>query len=156
MSSTTSSDVYLDVQYPRTPIILGLLAIAGAAIAVGPVYGTAASVVTAAIGAVILAVTAHRSRLELRISRDGVRVGPAHIEWQWVDRVEVLEGSAMRAALTTDAHPLDHIDIRRSASGLRVWLADPSDPHRCWLTSITRPDALRSVLTEIGRITNAA
>lgn len=147
---TTSSDVaYRDVQYPRTPIVLGLLSVAGVAVAVGAVYATVGTLLTAILGLALLGATAQRARLVVEVTGSAVRVGPAHIEWAWVRRVEVLEGAAMRAALTTDAHPLDHIDIRRSAAGLRLWLADPSDPHRCWLTSVADPAALRSTLRSL-------
>lgn len=156
MSSMTSSDVYHDVQYPRTPIVLGALGVVGMAIAVGAVFGTVSTLLTSAVGGVLLAITSFRARLDIDIAAEGVRVGPAAIGWEWIERVEVLEGARMRAALTTDGHPLDHIDIRRSAAGLRLWLADPSDPHRCWVTSITHPDQLRTVLERIGGVAHAS
>ncbi len=156
MSSMTSSDVYHDVQYPRTPIVLGVLGVIGMAVAVGAVFGTIATILTAVVGGALLVVTARRARLDIDISADGVHVGPASIGWEWIGRVEVLEGARMRAALTTDGHPLDHIDIRRSSAGLRLWLADPSDPHRCWVTSITHPDRLRTVLERIGGVARAS
>ena len=156
MSSMTSSDVYEDVQYPRIPIVLGALSIAGAAVAVGAVFGPGAALGTAIAGTALLSITAYRARLHILVSREELRVGPAHIAWSWIERVEVLEGERMRVALTTDAHPLDHIDIRRSAAGLRVWLADPGDPHRCWVTSISDPERLRGVLHRLEGIVHVA
>ena len=76
--------------------------------------------------------------------------GRAFVEWAYVDRVEVLTGAAMRAAITTDAHPRDYLRLRSTASGARVWLDDPTDPHRSWVVSVRRPDALEAALLRLG------
>ena len=146
----TSSPLYRDTQYSRLPNVLGAFIVLGTAIAVGAIYGDAVRAVILLAGLLALGVIAIRTRLIVVVDSEGLALGRARIEWRWIDRVEVLEGAAMRAALTVDGHPLDYLQIRGTRAGLRAWLNDPDDPHRRWLTSVRRPEELRNALDRLG------
>ncbi len=146
----TISPLYRDVQFSRLPNTLGAFLVVGVAIAVGAIYGDLARAGLLLIGFLALALVAVRTRLIIVVDREALRVGPAHIEWEWIERIEVLEGSAMRAALTVEGHPRDYLQIRRTTAGMRAWLKDPSDPHPRWLASIRDPQSLREALSAVG------
>lgn len=152
----TSSPAYRDVQFSRLPNAFAAFLVVGIAIAVGAIYGDVTRNVLLLLGVLALAATAMRTRLIVQIDADALSVGPARIEWRWIDRVEVLEGAAMRAALTTDGHPNDYVQVRGTTAGLRAWLNDPSDPHPRWLASIRKPEQLREVLRATAVRTDAA
>lgn len=143
---TTSESVYRDTQYSRMWLGLGVFVATGVGIAVGAIYGgTVRLVVGIAVALVVLAAV-HRSRLDVVVDNTGISLGTAHLPWEFVDRVEILRGPEFRTALTTDAHPTDYLRIRSSNAGMRVWLADPRDPHRAWVASVKRPDELEQVI----------
>lgn len=146
MSSMMTTSEYRDTQYSRMWLGLGGFVALGAGIAVGAIYGSAVrfAVWVVLFAAVLVAV--HRTRLDVVINATGVSLGAAHLPWAFVDRIEVLHGEAFRAALSTDAHPTDYLRIRSSNAGIRVWLADPTDPHRAWVASVKRPDDIRMTL----------
>lgn len=153
----TSSPLYRDTQYSRLPNVLGAFIVLGTAIAVGAIYGDAVRATILAVGLLALALIAVRTRLHVVVDAEGLALGRARIDWQWIDRVEVLEGAAMRAALTVDGHPRDYLQIRGTQAGLRAWLKDPDDPHRRWLASVKRPLELRETLDRLGiQVTHAA
>lgn len=146
---TKSDERYADAQVSATALVLGLFIVLGIAIAVGAIYGDVARTLLLLFGFLALGILAYRTRLVVTVSSQGVRVGPAAVAWEWIDRVEVLDGPAMRDAVGPGSHPTDFLRIRSTTAGLRVWLADPSDPHRCWVTSIRHPERLRVVLATL-------
>ena len=148
MSSTmTKTDVgYHDRQYPRLLLGLGSFMVLLTGVAVGAVFGGVARVLVWIMLEVLVLVVSLRLRLDVRVDVEGVGLGRASIPWSFVDRVEVLRGDAFRAALTTDGHPTDFRRIRSTAAGIRVWLADPTDPHRAWVASVRDPRACETAL----------
>ena len=141
---TTSE--YRDSQYSRMWLGLGGFVALGTGIAVGAIYGSTVRVLVWIVLLVAVFAAVHRTRLDVVINADGVSLGAAHLPWAFVDRVEVLRGAAFRAALSTDAHPTDYLRIRSTNAGIRVWLADPTDPHRAWVASVKRPDDVTAAL----------
>lgn len=152
----TSSPLYRDTQFSRLPNALAAFLAAGVAIAVGAIYGDGVRNLLLALGFFAVAVIAARTRLIVTVEPGALRAGPARIEWRWVERVEVLEGAAMRAALTVEGHPRDYLQLRSTGAGLRVWLKDPSDPHRLWLVSLRHPQRMREALSRLGLLADAA
>lgn len=146
---TRSDERYVDAQVSTTALVLAVFMVLGVALAFGVVFGAIVRTLLFLIGLAAVAVVAYRTRLIVEVSADGVRVGRAALPWRWVDRIEVLEGAAMREAVGPGAHPTDFLRIRNTAAGLRVWLDDSSDPHRCWVASIRDPHRLRSVLAAL-------
>jgi len=128
---------------------LGTFLVLGVAIAVGAVFGDLVRAFTAACGVIAVGVAVWRTRLVVQVDSEGVRVAPAHIAWPYVDAVSVLEGAAMRSAITTEAHPNDYLRIRGTDGGLRLALDDPTDPHRCWVVSIRDVASLRGVIAAL-------
>lgn len=147
-SMTTRTDIYRDVQYSRMLAVLGLFIVFGTGVAVGAVYGAIVRLALWVFGALLLTWLLWRTRLTVVVDADKISVGSAHIAWSWVGGVEILDGDLMREALTTGAHPRDYMRIRNTSHGARIWLHDPSDPHRAWLFSVRDSAALRRVLAE--------
>ena len=145
-SMTTKADTFREVQFSRMLLGLGTFIVLGCAIAVGAVFGPAVRLLVGILGIALIGLLAYRTRLIVVMSDEGLRVTPAHIAWSWVARAEALDEDGMRAALSTEAHPTDYLRIRGTRGGLRLWLSDPSDPHRCWLVSIRDVAALRRAL----------
>lgn len=141
---TTSE--YRDTQYSRMWLGLGIFVAIGVGIAVGAIYGSSVRLLVWMVMFAAVIVAVHRTRLEVVIDGTGISLGAAHIPWAFIERVEVLQGATFRAALSTDAHPTDYLRIRSTNAGIRVWLADPTDPHRAWVASVKRPDDATSAL----------
>lgn len=149
----TSSDVaYRDRQYSRMLLVLGGFMAIAVGVAIGAVYGPMVRAVTWVLGAAVLSWLLLRTRLDVEVSRSGLRIGAAAIEWQHLRLVEVLANGAMRAAITTDAHPNDFRRLRGTSTGLRAWLDDPTDPHRAWVVSVRDVDALEAALRTIAPV----
>lgn len=149
----TSSDTsYRDHQYSRMLLVLGGFMAIAVGVAIGAVYGPAVRAVTWVLGAALLAWLLVRTRLDVEVTRSGLRIGTAAIDWQHLRLVEVLTDASMRAAITTDAHPNDFRRLRGTVTGLRAWLDDPSDPHRAWVASVRDPDALEAALRAVGAV----
>ena len=150
------TDGYRDVQYSPMLGVLGSFIVLGVGIAIGAVYGPLVRVALWLLGTVILAWLLFRTKLTVRIDEDGITLGGARITWDRISRIEVLEGEQMRNALTTGAHPNDFMRVRSTGKGARIWLNDPTDPHRCWLFSVRDSARLVRVLAEMGRQCDAA
>lgn len=125
---------------------IGLFVVVGCGIAVGAIYGNGARMFVWAVLLLVLLTALYRTKLDVVVDAAGVSLGNAHLPWKYIERIEVLTGPDFRAALTTGAHPTDYLRIRSMKSGMRVWLHDPTDPHRAWVTSIKRPADLSQVL----------
>ncbi len=152
----TSSPLYRDVQFSRLPNAFAGFLVLGVAIAVGAIYGDWTRNALLILGLALVVAVAMRTRLIVGIESEALCVGRARIEWQWVGRVEVLEGATMRAALTTAGHPNDFVQVRGTTAGLRAWLTDPSDPHPSWLVSVRHPEQVRAALRAVGVFSDAA
>ena len=142
----TSDEAYRDTQYSRMLLALGGFIVFGIGVAVGAVFGSESRFVLWILGIVGLLGLLARTRLQVCVDVSGVRVGRASVSWAFVDRIEVLEGDAMRAAISTGAHPSDYIRLRGTTAGMRVWLKDETDPCRAWVVSVREPRQLTRVL----------
>ena len=140
------------MQYSRMLLAIGGFIDLGVGIAVGAIYGPGVRNTLWVAGGIGLSVLLLQSRLRVRIAAEGVFFGTAHLPWRYVSRIEVLEGEAMRAAMTTDAHPTDYMQLRNTKAGVRVWLNDATDPHRAWLASVRNPGALTTVIADLERM----
>lgn len=145
----TSEREYRDTQYSRMLLVLGSFIAFGTGIAVGAVFGPGSRWGVWLLGLIAVSVALHRTRLLLRIDAAGVHVNAACLPWSAAERLEVLEGEAMRRAVSTEAHPRDFLRLRSTTAGVRVWLNDASDPHRAWVVSVRHPTALRATLQRL-------
>lgn len=146
--TTRTSPDYRDRQYSRMLLGLGAFIAFGCGVAVGAVFGPGMRVAVWVVVGVSVLIAARRNRLDVVIDDDGVQLGRASLPWQVIERAEILVGPDFRAALTTDAHPNDYRRIRSTDAGMRLWLADPSDPHRAWVASLRDPVAAGAALRE--------
>lgn len=137
---------YRDTQYSRMLLVLGTFIIFGVGVAVGAVYGFGSRLFIWILGAAALLALLQRTRLRCSVDDLGVRVDRASLPWQFIERIEVLEGEGMRMAIGPGAHPNDFLRLRDTTAGMRVWLRDASDPHRAWVVSVREPQRLREVL----------
>jgi hypothetical protein len=142
----TSEVGYRDTQFSRMLLVLGGFIVFGVGVAVGAVFGGGARLGLWIPGALGLSWLLMRTRLRVSVDASGVGVDRASLPWQYIGRVEVLEGDAMRAAITTGAHPSDFIRLRGTTAGMRVWVDDHTDPCRSWVVSIKSPEQLRDAL----------
>lgn len=145
----TSESQYRDLQYSRMLAVLGGFIVFGVGVAVGAVFGPTSRLIVWGLLLVVLLGLLVRTRVSVCIDARGVSVGRAFIDWAHVERIEVLTGPAMRAAISTDAHPSDYLRLRSTAAGARVWLRDDTDPHRAWVISVRRPALLEAALAEL-------
>lgn len=97
-------------------------------------------------------------RIRVRVQRraDGeveLRVDDARLPVSAIAAIEVVAGEERRRLLGLDAEPLAFV-IQRPwiPSGVRIDLADPSDPTPYWFVSSRRPEQLAAVLNE-ARVT---
>jgi DUF3093 family protein len=82
---------------------------------------------------------------------DGLHVGSAHLPAANVGGVEALDPPAFREWLGPKADARAWLRTRPYvASGVRVAVADPSDPAPYWLVSSRHPEALAAALRQTG------
>lgn len=108
-----------------------------------------------AIGAAVLGAVAAGSlvwgygSVVVEGGRHGLRVGSAHIPAEHIADVEVLDPAAFRERLGPGADARAWLRTRPYVeAGVRVNLADPSDPTPYWLISCRRPQALADALRD--------
>lgn len=81
----------------------------------------------------------------------GLRVGPAHLPLAHVGAVEALDPRGFREQLGPHADARAWLRTRPYIeAGVRVEVADPSDPTPYWLVSSRRPQALAAALGQTG------
>ena len=88
------------------------------------------------------------SPLRIEIS-DELRVGAAHLEFRYIDDVELLDAAAMKLLRTRDANPAAFLALRFwTPTGVKVTLNDRRDPTPYWLISCKNGRVLRSALLD--------
>lgn len=82
---------------------------------------------------------------------DGLRVGSAHLPHAHVGNVAVLDPRDFRAELGPQADARAWLRTRPYIdAGVRVEVADPSDPTPYWLVSSRHPEAVAAALRQTG------
>jgi hypothetical protein len=81
----------------------------------------------------------------------GFRVGPAHLPLAHIGAVEALDARGFREQLGPHADARAWLRTRPYIeAGVRVDVADPSDPAPYWLVSSRHPQALAAALRQTG------
>lgn len=76
-----------------------------------------------------------------------LRVGPAHLELRYIEKVEVLDSESMRLQRTRFANPAAFLALRFWCStGVKITLNDKRDPTPYWLVSSRKPEKLKAAL----------
>lgn len=87
----------------------------------------------------------------VQVSPSGLRVGTAHLPLAHIGAVEALDHRGFREQLGPDADARAWLRTRPYIeAGVRVEVADPSDPTPYWLISSRRPQALAAALGHTG------
>jgi hypothetical protein len=129
-------------------------------VAFGLVWGWIMLVATnrpIAIGAAVLATVVAGSlvwsygSVVIEANTDGLRVGPARLPHANIGHVEVLDPRGFREQLGPQADARAWLRTRPYIdAGLRVEVADPSDPTPYWLVSSRHPEAVATALGQTG------
>ena len=113
---------------------------------------TVAWVVTGAALALLATLLVGYGAARITVDDGVLRAGPAHISTDLVGTVTALDADAMRLQAGQDADVRAFLLLRPYLKrGVRVDLADPSDPTPYWLISSRRPDRLAAALTRAAR-----
>ena len=129
-------------------------------VAFGLVWGWLLLVATnrpIAIGAAVIATVVAGSlawsygSVVVQAGPDGLRVGSAHLPHANIGGVAVLDSRGFREELGPQADARAWLRTRPYIdAGLRVEVADPSDPTPYWLVSSRRPEAVAEALRQTG------
>ncbi len=131
-----------------------------------PAGGFAAAMITVVLGIPVavtvgLAVTIALVVVLLRtapvtvVTAEELRAGRAHIAREFIDAVEIVEGSDLEKAMGPGLDARAHIQFSSSApAAVRVVLRDPQDPTPYWLISTRRAAELARAL--VGDAAQAA
>ena len=113
-------------------------------VAASPSLGVVAAVAgTVVAGALIWSY----GSLTVRADADGLRVGAAHLDTAHIGSVTPLDRVAFRTSLGPDADARAWLRTRPYVDGgVRVEVADPSDPVPYWLVSCRHPVAVAAAL----------
>ncbi|MEN0129781.1 MAG: DUF3093 domain-containing protein [Brevundimonas sp.] len=115
-------------------------------IALLPVDGRLALAV-AVVALVVLVLLAVRTTTLVEVSAGELRAGSAHIPVELLGEVRELDAAALRAELGPRLDARAHLCLRGWIhSGLRIELADPSDPTPYWIVTTRRPAQLAAAL----------
>ena len=147
----TTEAEYRDRQFSTMLALLGAFIGFGVGIAIGAVYGPGARIVTWGLAAIALMFLLRATSLVVTIDREGVRVGRAHIPWDALGPVEMLDRESLRLALGQHGHPDDFRRVRSAQAGMRIPVIDPDDPHRSWVVSLNKPITAAAVIRQLGR-----
>jgi hypothetical protein len=110
-----------------------------------------------AIGAAVIAIAAAGSlvwsygSVIVEAGPDGLRVGSAHLPRPHIGKIEALDPRGFREQLGPQADARAWLRTRPYIdAGVRVEVADPSDPTPYWLVSSRRPQAVAAALGQTG------
>lgn len=116
------------------------------------VPGSVAWTVTGLAVALMVALFVSYGAARIRVDREVLRAGRAHISTAHVGAVTALDAEAMRLQAGRDADVRAFLLLRPYLKrGVRVDLTDPSDPAPYWLLSSRRPEALAAALAKTDR-----
>ena len=113
-------------------------------VAASPSLGLVAAVAGTVVAGVLIW---SYGSLTVRADANGLRVGAAHLDTPHIGSVTPLDRVAFRTSLGPDADARAWLRTRPYVDGgVRVEVADPSDPAPYWLVSCRRPEAVAAAL----------
>jgi len=125
--------------------------VAGLSISAGIVLvpvAPAAALPATAVVALVLGLVLVRTSPRVRVDGEGLRAGRASLPWSAVGEVTELDRTRMRTELGVGLNALAYLCIRGwIPGGVKVTVADESDPTPYWLVSSRSPHALAQSLT---------
>jgi hypothetical protein len=95
----------------------------------------------------LLALIAVKMRSEITIDGQELRIGKAHIELKYLEKVELLTPTQIRLLRTRDADPAAYLAITFWIStGVKITLKDPRDSTPYWLVNAKKSEELKNTL----------
>ena len=105
-------------------------------VAVWAAFDNRTTVITLIALTVLLAFIALKMRSEITIDSQELRIGKAHIELKYLEKVELLTPAQIRLLRTRDADPAAYLAITFWIStGVKITLKDSRDSTPYWLVS---------------------
>ena len=102
------------------------------------------------LATVALIAIARAARSEIEVTEKEVRIGRAHIELKYLERVELLTADQMRLLRTRDADPAAYLAITFWIStGVKITLKDERDSTPYWLVSSRKSEELTNTLYKL-------
>ncbi|MBC2934499.1 DUF3093 domain-containing protein [Nocardioides sp. zg-1228] len=112
--------------------------------------------ITAVAMLLLVALLGAYGRPRVSVDSTTFRAGRAHIPLELIGDVTPLDAEGVRRQAGVDADARAYLLLRPYIKrGVRVDIADPSDPSPYWLVSTRRPEELVSAL-EAGRVRRSA
>lgn len=153
MPSRQESDCYHEsLQPPWWQYTFALIGSAVLGIAYGSALGVAIGVLVAALTTAFLVLALFMSAPRIRVTETAVHAGSAVLPIDAVGTIQVLSADEMRSALNLRTAPASSFTIVRSWAaprGIRLDLADSTDPHAVWLLSSRDPHHLADTLRRV-------
>ena len=116
-------------------------------IAVWAALGNFSALITFIALTIALLAIAVTAKSEVRVIKDELVIGKAHIGVKYLADVEILDKNAMRLLRTRDADPAAFLAIKFwMSTGVKITLNDPRDPTPYWLVSCKKGKELKSTL----------
>jgi hypothetical protein len=116
-------------------------------LAVWAAFDIRTTVITWAVLTLLLALIAVKMRSEITIDSQELRIGKAHIELKYLEKIELLTPAQIRLLRTRDADPAAYLAITFWIStGVKITLKDSRDSTPYWLVSSRSAKELTSTL----------
>lgn len=145
MARRTPAALYRERLLPPAWIwILAMVFIGSLAVAVGASLGIVAGVTSLVVIGLVTVWWLLASSPAILVTEGELRVGRAHIGWEYVGLVATLDAASTRAARGTGADPRAFTVMRSltAPESVTIEICDDSDPHPYWLVSTRHPDVL--------------
>ena len=114
--------------------------------AIWAAFDIRATALSSALSAVALIWIWRASPLRISIEEE-LRVGMAHLEYDYIERVVIVDATAMKALRTRDADPAAFLALRFwCPTGMKITLNDKRDSTPYWLISCTTGAKLKSAI----------
>jgi hypothetical protein len=98
----------------------------------------------------LLIFIAFKSRTQISLDKNELRIGRAHIELQYIESVELLTPAEIRLLRTRDADPAAYLAITFWIStGVKITLKDSRDSTPYWLVSSRKAEELTRTLYKL-------
>lgn len=112
--------------------------------------GDSAGLISLICTSALLLLIAIKSAMVIEIDSEELRVGKAHIPFEYLGSADGLSSEEMRKLRTRDADPAAYLGIRFwTPAGVKVLVNDLRDSTPYWVVSSKNGDALAEVLNSV-------
>lgn len=119
-------------------------------LAVWAAFNNQSAFMTWMAASILIAFIAVKMRSSITVDAKELRIGRAHIELQYLEKIELLSKHEMRMLRTRDADPAAYLAIAFWIStGVKITLNDKRDSTPYWLVSSKKNKELMSTLYKL-------